>query len=33
MPGGPASDRLVKIRTTVVEMFGVSVPGKAITLR
>ena len=33
MPGGPESDRLVKIRTTIVEMFGVSVPGKAITLR
>lgn len=33
MPGGPESDRLVKIRTTIVEMFGISVPGKAITLR
>jgi hypothetical protein len=33
MPGGPESDRLVEIQTTIVEMFGISVPGKAITLR
>jgi hypothetical protein len=32
-PGGPASDRLVKIRTTVVDVFGLSIPGKSLELR
>jgi len=33
LPGGPDSDLLVRVQTTVVEMFGVSVPGKPIALR
>lgn len=32
-PGGPESDRLVKIQTTVVNLFGLDIPGKSLELR